>query len=737
MILLYGSALFTSALLLFWVEPMIGKMILPLFGGASAVWVTCMLFFQIVLLAGYVYAHAATTWLGVRRQALAHCLLLLTPFLVLPLRFDQRAAEALARGESPTLLLLVLLLTNAGLPFFVLSASAPLLQKWFSRIGHPSGDDPYFLYGSSNLGSMLALAAYPFLIEPWIGLRAQARIWTMGVGLLVPLVVACAIGVYRSEASIDPPRAELATQPASPRISGARRLRWIALSFVPSSYLLGVTNYITTDIASIPLLWVVPLSIYLSTFILVFARKPLLPHAAMIRFLPLAASPVVLVMVVAVNQPIWLIVTVHLVAFFFAAMVCHGELGRDRPPADRLTEFFLWMSVGGMLGGIFNSLIAPLIFDRLIEYPMAIIAACLLGGGSAASKAGVRARRLDALIPATIALLTLVLIVVVPRLGFSLDSRGMWLVGAVPVLANYASSDRPIRFGLGVAGMLVASSLLASGIGRVVSSERNFFGVVRVAHSRTGKFVHLADGNTLHGRQSRDPLRAREAIGYYHRTGPIGQLFDLYRNSTLPRRVGIVGLGAGGLAAYARPDEEWTFYEINPIMVRVAQDVRFFTYLRDAFPDRARLAIELGDARLKIAEALPKAYGLLVLDAFSSDAIPPHLLTREALRAYLDKLDDEGFLAFNISNRHLDLKPIVGALARDAGLVAYARPDRDLTDAMIEEGKLPSQWAVMARREEQLADLVRSGTGWQRIDTSTSAAVWTDDKSSLLSALGL
>lgn len=742
MVGLYGAALFTSALLLFWVEPMIGKMLLPTFGGAPAVWITCMLFFQAVLLAGYVYAHGSTRILKPRQQVLVHGVLLFLPFLVLPLHFGAGGEGALAEGRNPTLPLLGLLVVRAGLPFFVLSATAPLLQRWFSRLGHPSGRDPYFLYAASNLGSMLALVSYPFVVEPNLGVLQQTRGWTVGMVLLVLLLGACAVAAYRAraEAVVTPTLVEPEPRP----VTNLRRLRWVALAFVPSSHLLGVTSYITTDIASIPLFWVAPLALYLGTFIVVFARRPLLPHAVVQRALPMVATLVALLLVLDINQPVVLVVALHLAAFFVAALACHGELGRDRPPPTHLTEFFLWMSVGGVAGGLWNSLLAPVIFQRLLEYPLAIVAGALLAGAIPCKRPSGdgpphRSPRLfDVVVPAGILAATLGLLALAPRFGVGGEDRALWLFVAVPAVVNYASRGRPLRFGLGLAALLAGGVLVPSGLGTVLHTERNFFGIVRVTRDPTGRFVQVADGNTVHGRQSIDPARRREPTGYYHRSGPLGEAFAAFHQqrvgkALLPARVGVVGLGAGGLAAYAVPGEGWTFYEINPAMVHIAQGGPHFTFLRDAFPEGRGLRLLLGDARLRLREADDGAFDLLVLDAFSSDAIPPHLLTREALALYQRKLAAGGLLVFNVSNRYLDLRPALGALAKDGGLVAYARPDGDIPEALEAEGKLTSQWAAMARHLSGLGDLPQRG--WARLDDVATQAPWTDDRSSLLAAL--
>src|SRR5262245_3792134 len=385
-LLLFALTLFLGATLLFAMQPMVGKMILPLLGGTPAVWSTCMVFFQAALLGGYAYAHASTAWLGARRQALLHLAVLALPVAVLPLGIS----PALVRGgqASPVLDVLLVLSLSVGLPFFVVSATAPLLQTWFAHTGHPAARDPYFLYAASNLGSMLALLAYPLLIEPRVhlrdgGWRSQTGLWSLGYLGLAVLVAACALTLWR----LAPPRGAPTASPGGqdePAPAGARdalgrmrRLRWVALAFVPSSLLLGATTYITTDIAAVPLLWVLPLALYLFSFILAFGRWPRGGQ----QIVEIAALPAVLLtiflMVSGLQHRMWSVVLWHLLVLFVVALACHGALALDRPSTRHLTEFYLLISVGGVLGGLFNALVAPLVFTTLVEYPLMMVLACV------------------------------------------------------------------------------------------------------------------------------------------------------------------------------------------------------------------------------------------------------------------------------------------------------------------------------------------------------------------------
>ncbi len=791
MLILYTITIFVSAALLFLVQPMFSRMALPLLGGSPAVWNTALVFYQAALLAGYAYAHASTRWLGVRRQAALHFALLLLPLLVLPIAIP--AGWTPPTDTNPSLWLLGLLAVSVGLPFFAVSTSSPLLQKWFAATEHSAAADPYFLYAASNAGSLLALVGYPLLVEPHWRLAEQSRWWAVGYGLLVALTAGCGLWLWKS------PRLNSANNAATPVVAGIknaegdfflspreervgresergemdektasfpqpspplgeerepkhaaaheadslpattgtpsarRRVRWVLLSFVPSSLMVSVTTYLSSDVAAVPLLWVIPLAIYLLTFVLVFARRALVPDALLKRALPIVLVALVLLLAMQATEPIALLMSLHLLAFFTVAMVCHGEIARDRPTTQHLTEFYLWMSVGGVLGGAFNALLAPLIFTTVAEYPVTLVLACLLGIRADSAEVNRRKMFFDFIAPASLGVLTLGLIALVPKLLSPGDSLAAGLIFAPPVLACFFCSQRPLRFGLGLAIILLAGTFHQGEQGRLLHSARSFFGIHRVTVDATGQFHLLVHGKTIHGMQSLEPGRRAEPLTYYHRTGPMGQVFAAY-GAELKLPVAVVGLGAGSLASYGQPGQAWTFYEIDPVVERLAKDARYFTYLRDS---PANVKVVLGDARLSLTSAPKQSYGLIVLDAYSSDAIPIHLLTREALRLYLDKLAPHGLLAFHISNLHLDLKPVLARLANDAGLACRVQSDTNLSPAEKAEGKRASQWLVMARAPADLARLT-ADPRWEACPAETSKqAVWTDDYSSILDVFTL
>ena len=703
----FAVTLFVSACLLFLVQPMVAKMILPLLGGTPAVWNTCMVFFQAALLAAYAYAHAAPAWLGTRRQTLSHLGLVALPFLVLPVAVTGWEPAA---GGNPIPWLLALLAVTAGLPFFVVATSAPLLQRWFAGTSDPAADDPYFLYAASNLGSMTALLAYPIFVEPALPLAVQSRLWTAGYAVLGGLIALCAALAWRQ----GPKGAEVRQLDATPdkttSLNMGRRLRWAALAFVPSSLMLGVTTYLTTDVAAIPLLWVLPLVLYLLSFVVVFSRLGVFVHGVMVLLLPVMIVLLLVPALANLDMTIVAMLALQLGAFFVAAMVCHGELALTRPPVRFLTEYFLWISVGGMLGGAFNALLAPWLFDRVVEYPLFIVLVCFLrpslGAAHAAVNTGAetKSRRRHGRAPASL---------LRERLGaygtVAWALFGLW-TGALMYATSYAGDPSMIRH-----------------------IERNFFGVLSVRVDILGECLNLEHGTTVHGMQSLDPSQRQEPLGYYHRESPIGQLFAALTPERAKQPVGVIGLGAGTLAAYAQPEQQWVFYEIDPAVQRIAEDERYFTYLRDARARGARLRVELGDARLRLGETSDR-YDLLVLDAFSSDAIPVHLVTRQALAIYLNHLEDDGVLAFHVSSRYLRIEPVLGDLAADAGLVCRFQDKTDLSMNDTNRCKLPSRWVVVARRAEALGPLA-SDTRWKPLQARPGRRIWTDDYSDFLSVV--
>jgi spermidine synthase len=730
MVLLFAFTLFLSSSLLFVVQPMVAKMMLPLLGGTPAVWNTCMVFFQATLLAGYLYAHASTRWLRFQHQALLHIVMLVASFLVLPIVVARHNAEP-PPTDMPILWLLRVLVMTVGVPFFLVSASGPLLQRWFTRTDHPLARDPYFLSVAGNIGSIAALLAYPALLEPTLRLAEQSSVWTVGYVGLVLLTGLCFFFVYRqsrviahSATSNDVETAAATLQPPTWRQRG----HWIVLAFVPSSLLLGVTTFLTTDVAAVPLLWIVPLVVYLLSFVLVFSRRTILPHLLVSRALPLWVLPLAWLIVFNAGLPVVVLGPIHLLAFFLAAMVCHGQLARRRPEGRYLTEFYLSMSLGGVLGGLFNALVAPLVFRSVLEYPLALVLACALYPGRLNVETP-HARRLDLALPAIVGAMTLAVMYFAGAADAKVSAT-LVLALMIPSVLCFSFSARPVRFALGVGALMLAGGGYVAAQEQITHRGRSFFGVHRVFDVPERHQRYLVHGGIVHGVQHLEPAKRREPSAYYHKAGPIGQVFAELRHPA-PNRVAVIGLGIGGLAAYSERGERWTFFEIDPAIAELARDTRQFTFLADSPAD---LRIVLGDARIALTKEPDRAYDMLILDAFSSDAIPVHLLTREALQLYLRTLDESGLLAFHISNRYLQLAPLVAELARDAGLTCLVRYDKQMGPDAIAQGRVPSQWAVLARSPETLRPLIQDAR-WKSVDPGAGAVAWTDDFSNPLSVM--
>jgi hypothetical protein len=731
MLAIYSTTLFLSAALMFMVQPMFGKMVLPLLGGSPAVWNTEVAFCQAALLLGYLYAHLTSRWLGIRRQAFLHCFVVFLPLVLLPIGIPE--GQAPPTGGNPVPWLLALLSTALGLPFFVVATISPMLQKWFSSSDHPTAGDPYFLYAASNAGSLIGLLGYPVLMEPFFEIEVQGWAWGVGYGLLIVLTLACAVTVLRSKTPLEAtpsgqdlgPGQEARVQPLAP----SRRLRWILGAFVPSSLMLSVTTYLSVNIAPVPLLWVIPLSIYLGTFILVFARRKIIPHGAMVRIFAAAILPLIIVIIFQATQPIWLMIGIHLAGFFVIAMVCHGAIALDRPGTIHLTEFYLWISFGGVLGGIFNAIVAPLVFPTLTEYSLVLVLSVLL---LAWTEGGIRRpyQWLDLALPASLGVMAGGLIYLFETLGVATGPGAQLVMFGIPAAICYGFSKRPLRFGLSLGALFLASSLFSGGQGTILHTERNFFGIHKVLLDREGGYHLLSHSGTLHGRQSLEGSRRCEPLSYYHASGPLGQVFAAQGDRSTHWRVGVIGLGPGSIAAYKQPDQQWLFFELDPTVMEIASNPDYFTYLSDCSQN---VRVIPGDARLSLSRETDNRFDMIVLDAYSSDSIPIHLITREAVQLYLDKLTEEGLLVFHLSNRYLDLRSVVANLAQDAGVVFLLQDDLSLSQKERSMGKDSSRWAVMTRHRESFGRLANE-TRWQPVG-KPEGQVWTDSYSSIFSVL--
>ena len=749
---LYSLTLFLSAFLLFFVQPMFTKMVLPRLGGAPQVWNTAMVFFQATLLLGYGYAHLSARLLGLRRQAILHGAVLLLGLVSLPIGIG--AAWSAPTPGFEVLWLIGLLAASVGLPFFAVSATAPLLQQWFAHTDHPAAGDPYFLYGASNIGSMLALLAYPVLIEPNIGVHGQSLAWTAGYALLGALIATCATLLWRRYMAAAPAIVERDDGLVG-EVGWGLRLRWLLLAIVPSALLLGVTLHISTEIAAVPFLWVVPLALYLLTFVLVFARRPLLPHRLMLWLqVPVVAA----VAGFYVVPHLYIVTGLHLLGLFVTAMVCHGELARLRPKPAKLTEFYLMMSLGGVIGGLLVAIVAPLVFNAVYEYPLTIVVALLLRPAATTPIFSRIARRIPSAAWYLTNVVPYALDLAIPAAfwwfvksnywTFSLNWGWAWVVELiekrewdwilVPLATAYQpliivallilASRRRLRFALlfGIVGYLLSQT-----VGEHLEKSRTFFGVYTVTEVErpTANYRFLFHGPINHGGQIVD--QPRRGVTYYAAQGPVGQMFLARTRSEVPlRSVAVTGLGVGALACHVNPGAErsLTYFEIDPEVERLARE--HFQYLRECGQN---LTVEIGDGRLAMEKHADGAFDMVLLDAFAGDAIPAHLLTEEAFAMYMRKLSETGWLVVHITNTYLDLLPVVTANVRALGLVGRAI---DWRGGFPSDYTNNSQWVVVARSQDYLGGFDRPATTWPVLDLeATSERPWTDDFSNLFRAL--
>lgn len=718
MVFLFGLATLLASALSFWVEPLVGRALLPLLGGAPAVWNTCMVFFQASLLAGYGLAHALTKLPASARLA-AHVAVLALPLVALPIGLAPDAVARLEAGAAPIPWLLTALCGTVGLPFLALATTAPLLQSWAAASRRPGLADPYPLYAVSNAGSLIGLLAYPFLLEPGVTTAVQMTAWSRGYALLAALGIAAAAAAARTATAAASP----AVAPAPP-IHASRKLEWIALALVPSSLLLGVTTHITSDIAAVPLMWIVPLTIYLATFVLAFARRPPLTASSVDAAVPALVVLLATTMIFGSTQLIWL--PLHLAVFAVLALLCHLRLAESRPDPARLTEYYFFISLGGVLGGMFNALAAPLLFDRQIEYPLALVAACFLRPAPDADSRGG-----DGWFAIGIGALCVNITVLAAYAGAEAMAVGLRFVWLIPLFLSYRQGRKHTRFALAIATLLLTAELNRNLGDEVLHRERTFFGVHRVIREAEGRRHKLMHGQIYHGLERVDASGRLEPepLVYYHRKGPAGDVFRAMQARRPSLKVGLVGLGAGSLAAYARATDTLIFHEIDPAVVRIARDPRLFTFLSSS--RAARVETVVGDARLTLRAAPRGAFDLLVLDAFSSDAVPVHLLTREALALYLDRLAPGGLIALHVSSLYLDLRPLIAALGAEQHLAGAARSDRSFPFDEQQQGRAPSTWAVLARSAADLGELTRLGT-WAPLTAREGVVPWTDDRASLI-----
>jgi hypothetical protein len=730
---LYIATVFASAALLFVVQPMFTKMVLPRLGGAPAVWSVAMVFFQATLLAGYAYAHGLIRLARPQVGLIIHIAVMVGALFVLPLAIAQGWGAAPQRAEA--FWLLGLFAASIGLPFFALSASAPLLQAWFARTDHPRAANPYFLYAASNVGSFLALISYPLAVEPLTRLTDQSRAWSAGFLLLIALMAACGVVFVRAARA----RAAGKPQEAAAPPPARRALAWVVLAAVPAGLLVAVTAHISTDIGAVPLLWVVPLALYLATFVIVFQDRPIIPHSVVLVAQPFFIVALVATLVLPVVPNILMQIAINLAAFFVIALTCHGELAKRRPPAEHLTAFYLWMSAGGMIGGLCAALIAPLVFNWIAEYPLLIVLAALCRPGLSLPLG----RREWTLI-ACAAALALYLAAPALGFGFDVDERTFQIVvGGLLLLAllvELFAWQAPLAFAGLVAIVFMLARVYEPDAGRH-QTVRSFFGVLKVMQTVDNRFRVLMHGTTIHGAERMADItaapgeRTPEPLTYYHANSAITRALEAARaRKGEPMRIAVIGLGTGTFVCWAQPGDRWEIYEIDPAVARITAEQKRFTFLASCTPEAP---IIMGDARLKLAEAPDGAYDFIMVDAFSSDTIPIHLLTQEAMETYLAKLAPHGMIVMHVSNRHLELSSVVAGIAQANGLKTRTNPgtasDEHEDDVAY---KFTSTIVIAARADEDFGVLGEPGDfAWPVVTAPAKQRVWTDDYSNIVGAI--
>jgi hypothetical protein len=733
---IFAVSLFTSAILLFWVQPLIAKALLPAFGGVPEVWGGCVLFFQTVIVAAYGYVILLNKLSDLRRQVIIHvALLVLTAFLALPLNLGVSQPDWLY-NYSPILSVLAELVVKLGLPAFALAALSPLLQTWVAQIYPGFGQSVYSLYAVSNAGSLAATLGYPFLVEPALSLNRQAGVWTSMYLAYVLSVIACAGVVWWMGRATTPKDNQTCTPTDESGdetgASGGSRWKWLLLSAIPTSLLLGVTNYITSTIAPTPLLWLAPLSLYLLAFILAFSTRSRRLKFRPELLVPGTALLLTLTLVAEATEPAWALAMLHLAAFFILTAATTYELASAKPLVGRLPEYYFMIAAGGWLGGAFNMFLAPQVFDKFWEYPLMIILACIVCMWDKRTRPAPWPIIQDGLYALCVGALMLLLARFAAFLRLDDMARVALVFGIPLVLVNHLFRNRPLRFAFAIGATTIAGALTSETLTGTLYSNRNFFGALRVTSTPHLGLNNLIHGNSVHGKQFTDPDRMCDPISHYYPEGPIGDIIKAFEVSPTAKSVAVIGLGVGTMASYARPDHDWTFYELNPEIIKIASNKDYFTYLSDCA--RVEIKIVTGDARLKLSEAPDSSFGLIVLDAFNSNVIPTHLLTREAIGLYLSKLSRNGLLVFHVSNRSVDLRPVLATAADAAGAECLWRQDPGISHA---RGDDASEWVVLVRRTNTLEGFEHL-LKWENITSElrgTHSTVWTDDYASLIKVI--
>lgn len=715
---IFIGAIFCASFLGFFIQPLIGKMVLPFFGGGPLVWNTCMVFFQFILLLGYLYAHVSTKVIPKKIGVLIHLCLLLISLFFLPtiLKGDQFSDNFLA---TPQWSLIILLFAQVGIPYFLLSSSAPLISHWHTEVFPGQMKKSYNLYSASNMGSLGALLVFPFLFEPLFSVPQGLTFLFIAILFLGLSKVAIGSRIFKLEDSPEK-RSQLSLPREFP-------LRWILPAFLASSHMYGVSAHISTNIAAVPLLWIIPLSLYLVTFILTFSDKTSLNMEKIGRVYAFVASALVIISIVEANHPTWLIIPFHLAGLFLSGLVCHGYLYKMRPEKSRLTEFYLWISLGGVLGGAFNTLLSPLIFDRIIEYPLVLILILLCRQDGQT----VKLEKKQFVYPILLFLLITFLLVLRKILELPSNRATNIIIFGIPLILAYRKVLERNRFVICLMALFTAYLLNFSQFEHYLHFERNFFGVTRVNQDKKGDYISLIHGDTVHGMQARDIELGKKPLTYYGESGPVGDVFS-YINQETASDIAIMGLGAGTVVTYAKAHQDWVFYEINPDIISLAKNPEYFRYLNEA--PTSKLRVVAGDARLSIEKESDKKFDLIFMDTFSSDAIPVHLVTFEALEIYKRKMKEKGMLLFNISNRYINMGPSLCKLGEQVDYKCLSRVDIVSEENQL-KGYTSSRYLILFPNQERIWEYFK-GKGWKNVKgVERIKKYWTDQYSNILETL--
>ena len=731
---IYVGTMLFSASLLFLVQPMFARMALPLLGGTPAVWAIAMCFFQGVLLGGYCYAHILKKYLAPNHAVILHLILMALAWFFLPVNLPSSAVPA--GGASAGLWLIGLMAQSIGYPFFFLSATAPLLQSWFARTTHRDAANPYFLYSASNIGSLSSLVAYPFIVEPLLGLHNQALYWSIGFALLALCIAVSGVMMLRSLA----PARIVAIAEAPSVITWKDRGWWIFMSFIPSALLVAWTNHITTDIASAPFLWLPPLVLFLLTFVLVFRERSLI-SLRLARIVQLASFPIAFIVQFALPLDIAAyVLVIGALSFFATAIICHRQLYESRPEASHLTEFYMLMSLGGVLGGLFVSLLAPLLFDKVLEYPLLLIVG-VAATSELLNDQKLREKLRKPILPIVAFIAAMVLVAFMAKDGgshllFTVRTLEIAFFGACLVLMLQAN-----RMGLTILAAAMVGFLSITSQPNERVAMRSYFGVLTVVDKTSvGDYRLLIHGTTMHGAQRLSELttdyKAKpHALTYYSPEGGMARtLLTIQERLAAEGKLGVyrvVGLGTGSLACYKKPGEDWAYYEIDQDVIQVAQDPNQFTFLSKCAPDMKMI---VGDARITLQNEEQSKADYLLVDAFSSDSIPIHLITTEAIKLYLSRVKDDGILAIHVTNRYMDLAPVVAANIASIDPTLNARLIDFVPPTRTDISALHSITIAISKNAKTLEMLDNTG-GVVALNPTAGVEKWTDDFANLPSAI--